>query len=135
MKGKLAWLPFLAAIVLAPATAGAEVDGEAQVHQSGAAQGIGDYVAELDLTGAELILRVSDANRRPVDTAEMSATAVATTKDGSRKSVALKPAGENRLAGKVKFVPPDHGMRAVVMLTVGPIEVGRAIYDLAAGTP
>jgi hypothetical protein len=131
MRRRLAWLPILAAIALTPAAAGADT-GEAPMHKSGAAQGIGDYVAELELTGTELTLRVSDGSRRPVDTAEMSATAIAVAKDGRRKSVALKPAGENRLAGTIKFEPPDLGMRAIVMLTAHSVEVGRAIYDLAA---
>jgi hypothetical protein len=134
MRRGLAALPLLAMLALAPA-ARAQEGGHAHQHSSGPQQMLGDYLAELEATGGDLTLRLSDAGQRPVDTAGMSAQAIAVAKDGSRKTVALKPAGENRLAGRINFVPPDDRLRAMVLLTAGAVEVGKATFNVEAAKP
>jgi hypothetical protein len=127
MRRELARRALFTLFAAEPAAASAA----ANVSPGGREQWIGSYLAEFAPTGAELTLRVSDANHQPVETAGMSATAIVMSKDRGRKSVALKPAGENRLAGKIDFALPDDRLRAMVILTVGVTEVGKASYNFA----
>jgi hypothetical protein len=129
MRRELARRAILTLLAAEPAAASAAA--AADTPPRGQEQWIGSYLAELAPTAQELTLRVSDASHQPVETANMSATATVVSKDGRQKSVALKPAGENRLAGKIDFALPDDRFRAMVILSSGVIEVGKAGYTFA----
>lgn len=98
-------------------------------HQGGQAQKIGAYEAELVVKGSDVTLFVLDDKDRKVDASTMSATAVVLAKGNEQKTVALAPAGENRLVGKADF-PVEGKFRATVSLMAGGKEVGKGRFSL-----
>ena len=108
----------------------------AQAHSHAAPNGgqiqkIGSYEGELVLKGSDVTLYVVDANEKKVDAAPLSATAVVLAKGNEQKTVELKPAGDNKLAGKVDF-PYEGKFRATVALRTAAGEAGKARYSLDA---
>lgn len=141
MNRRLASLTILAAIALAPAApALAHDDGHGHDHphapagHGGQVQTIGGYEGELVVEGSDLTLYVHDESCKPVDVAKMSAAAIVLAK-GGRKTVEMKPAGENKLAGKVGFAPAEGKFRATVTLNEGAVEIGNARYSLGTSEP
>lgn len=106
----------------------------AQAHSHAAPNGgqiqkIGSYEGELVVKGSDIILYVVDADEKKVDAAPLSATAVVLAKGNVQKTVEMKPAGENKLAGKVDF-PVEGKFRAAVSLKTASGEAGKARYSL-----
>jgi nitrogen fixation protein FixH len=97
----------------------------------GQIQALGTYEGELVVKGAQATLYVVDAAEKKVDTAAMSASAVVLAKGNQPKTVDMKPAGENRLAGAVDF-PVEGKFRATVTLRTASGEAGKARYSLDA---
>ena len=95
----------------------------------GQIQKIGSYEGELVIKGSDIILYVVDADERKVDTAPLSAVAVVLAKGNVQKTVEMKPAGENKLAGKVDF-PVEGKFRATVSLRTASGEAGKARYSI-----
>lgn len=108
----------------------------AQAHSHAAPNGgqiqkIGSYEGELVVKGSDIALYVVDANEKKVDAAPLSATALVLAKGNEQKAVELKPAGDNKLAGKVDF-PYEGKFRATVSLRTASGEAGKARYSLDA---
>ena len=98
-----------------------------QAHQHG--EKIGAYEAQLVVKRSDMTLLVVDDKEQKVDASKFTATAVVLAKGNEQKTVELKPAGENRLTGKVDF-PVEGKFRATVTLKSGGNEVGKARYSL-----
>ena len=98
-----------------------------QAHQHG--EKIGAYEAQLVVKGSDMTLLVLDDKDQKVDASKFTATAVVLAKGNEQKTVELKPAGENKLAGKVDF-PVEGKFRASVTLKSGGNELGKARYSL-----
>lgn len=92
---------------------------------------IGPYEAELVVKGSEMTLHVLDEQDRKVDASTLSATAVVLAKGNEHRTVEMKPAGDNRLSGKVDF-PFDGKFRATVSLKTPKGEAGKGRYTLDA---
>lgn len=97
----------------------------------GQIQKIGSYEGELVLKGSDVTLYVVDGDEKKVDAAPLSATATVLAKGNVQKTVELKPAGDNRLTGKVDF-PIEGKFRATVALRTPSGEAGKARYSLDA---
>ncbi len=98
-------------------------------HQGGYAQKIGPYEVELVVKGSELTAFILDAKENKVSSSEFSATAVVLAKGNEQRTVELKPAGDNKLSGKVDF-PVDGKFRTTVTLKSVKGEVGKGRYNL-----
>ena len=98
-----------------------------QAHQHG--EKLGAYEAQLVVKGSDMTLLVLDDKDQKVDASKFTATAVVLAKGNEQKTVELKPAGENKLAGKVDF-PVEGKFRATVTLKSGGNELGKARYSL-----
>jgi hypothetical protein len=125
-----------AAIILATACAAAlpaaarAQGGHGHAHHGGQAQKIGRYEAELVVRGADMTLHVLDANDRPVDASRFVATAQVLARGNEQRTIELRPAGDNRLAGRVDF-PVEGRFRATVTLREADGgEIGRGRYAL-----
>lgn len=94
----------------------------------GQIQKVGKYEAELVVKGSELSLFLTGADEKKADAAGFSANAIVLAKDG-QKTVALSPAGANKLAGKGDFVI-DGKLRATVTLMQGTAEIGKGRYNM-----
>ena len=94
--------------------------------RAGQAQKIGKYEGELVVKGTTLTLYVLDEKDQKVDALKMSATAEVLAKGNEKKTVELKPAGENKLAGTGDFVT-DGKLRATVTLVAAGTEAGKAL--------
>lgn len=121
---RLSTLLLASAISLAPMLAGAQ-----QPHNHVHGQKLGSYEGELVYKGSEITLLVVDSAEQKVDASKMSATAVVLDKSNAQKTVELRPAGENRLTGKIDF-PVDTKLRATVTLKSANAEVGRARFTV-----
>lgn len=119
-----AWLPAIPSL--------ARAQGAHQHAQHGGqAQKIGRYEAELVVRGADVTLHVLDENDRPADASGLIATAQVLARGNEQRTIELRPAGENRLAGRVDF-PVDGRFRAAVTLreAASGAEIGRGRYAL-----
>lgn len=97
----------------------------------GQIQNIGAYEGELVVKGSEVTLYVVDEKEKKVDTAPLSATATVLAKGKEQKVVEMKPAGDNKLVGKIDF-PVEGKFRATVTLRGAAGEAGRARFNLDA---
>lgn len=96
----------------------------------GQVQKIGAYEVEFVARGGQIQLYVLDEQDRPVDAAQLRATAVVLARGNEQRSVDLAPSGENRLAGPLNF-PVDGRVRATVTLRAAAgAEVGRARFTV-----
>lgn len=98
-----------------------------QAHQHG--EKIGAYEAQLVVKGSDVTLFVLDDKDQKVDASKFTATAVVLAKGNEQKTVELKPAGDNKLSGKIDF-PVEGKFRATVTLKTGATELGKARYSL-----
>lgn len=110
------------------------VAAQAQAHShpapnGGQIQKIGAYEAELVVKGSDVILYIVDEKDEKVEASKFSATAVVLAKGNEQKTVELKPAGDNKLAGKVEFALQGK-FRATLTLKSGAAEVGKGRYNL-----
>lgn len=90
---------------------------------------IGKYEGELVVKGSQATLYVVDETEKKVDSSLMSASAVVLAKGNQQKTVELKPAGDNKLAGTVDF-PVEGKFRATVTLRTAAGDIGKARYSL-----
>lgn len=97
----------------------------------GQIQAIGKYEGELVVRGAQATLYVVDEAEKKVDASTLSASAIILAKGNQQKTVELKPAGENKLAGSVDF-PVEGKFRATITLRNASGEIGKARYSLDA---
>ncbi len=97
----------------------------------GQVQQIGPYEVELVVKGADVTLFVLDSQDKKVDVAAFSATATVLAKGNEQKVIELKPAGDNKLGGKVEFAF-DGKFRATVSLKTPAGEAGKGRYALDA---
>lgn len=97
----------------------------------GQIQKIGSYEGELVVKGSDVTLYVVDGDEKKVDAAPLSASATVLAKGNVQKTVELKPAGENRLVGRIDF-PVEGKFRATVALRTASGEAGKARYSLDA---
>ncbi len=120
----------IAALLLIPLAAFAENEhNHAHATNGRQVQKIGVYEAELVFKGADITLYVRDDKDQKVDTATLSATAIILAKGNQQKTVELKPAGDNKLAGKIDF-PVEGKLRATVSLKTAAGEAGKGRYSL-----
>ena len=120
---------FAFVLVLVPSGAFAQTHG----HQGGQTQIIGPYEVELVAKGTEVTLFILDKKDQKVDAAALSGTAEVLAKDNERKTLTLKPAGDNKLAAKIEF-PVEGKFRATVTLRNaqgGEVGKGRYAVDVA----
>ena len=125
---------FAATMCLAiPAPAVGRAQGGATGHghaHTGQEQKIGPYEVELVVrSGGEATLAISDERDQPVDASRFSATAVALARGNERRTIEFRPAGTNRLAGKVDF-PFDGKFRATVTLRGPNGDVGQGRFNV-----
>ncbi len=127
---KLSHLGLAAGLTLLPVSAWA-ADGHDHAHSAngGQVQKIGVYEGELVVKGSDITLYVRDEQDKTVDATTFSATAIVLAKGNEQKTVELKPAGDNKLAGKVDF-PLDAKIRATVSLKAGTTDAGKGRYTL-----
>ena len=118
-----------AAVAAGPQLAFAQ-GGHTHAHHGGQVQKIGRFEAELVVRGAEMTLHVLDENDRPVDASRFAAAATVLARGNEQRQVELRPAGDNRLAGRVDF-PVDGRFRATITLRQSNgDDIGRARYTL-----
>ncbi|WP_156648284.1 hypothetical protein [Methylobacterium sp. Leaf108] len=113
---------------------GAAVAGTGHSHAApngGQIRDIGAYEVELVAKGADLVLYLVDAQEKKVDAAGFSAKAVVLAKGNEQKTVALAPAGDNRLSGRMNFTV-EGKLRATVTLTAPSGEAGKGRFSLDA---
>lgn len=104
--------------------------GHAQhAHQGGQAQKIGPYEVEIVVKGADVTAFILDEKDNKVSSSDFSATAVVLAKGNEQKTLELKPAGDNKLSGKVDF-PIDGKFRTTLTLKSPKGEVGKGRYNL-----
>lgn len=106
----------------------AQGGGHGHAH-SGQEMKIGPYEVELVVRGQEATLAIADDRDRPVDAAGFSASAVALARGNERRNVEFRPAGENRLSGRIDF-PFDGKFRATVTLRDPNGDVGQARFNV-----
>jgi hypothetical protein len=117
----------LATIAVAPA---AFAQGHAHASPNGGQiQKIGTYEGELVFKGSDVILYVVDAAEKKIDTAPLTATATVLARGNEQKLIELKPAGDNKLSGKIDF-PIEGKFRATVSLKTAAGEAGKARFSL-----
>jgi hypothetical protein len=116
-----------ALLLLLPTIALAQ--GHGHSHHGGQEVKIGKYEAELVVKGTSVTLYLNDANDKQIDSSGFSATAVILAKGNQQKTIELKPAGENKLAGAFDF-QVDAKFRATVTLKSSAGEVGKGRYNL-----
>lgn len=133
-RGVLAILSATTLSAIQSGTARAQGSGHqhSHAHHGGQAQKIGRYEAELAVRGAELTLYVLDEADRPVDASRFVATAQVLASGNQQRAVELRPAGENRLAGRVEFQVDGRFRATVTLREASGGEVGRARYTLDA---
>lgn len=98
----------------------------------GQVQQIGPYEVELVVKGTDVSLYVLDSQDKQVDVAKFTAVATVLAKGNEQKAIDLRPAGGNRLAGKVDFAV-DGKFRATVSLRTPAGEAGKGRYSLDPG--
>jgi len=82
--------------------------------------------------GAEVTLYVLDEQERPVDASRFTDLATVLARGNEQRQVELRPAGDNRLTGRVDF-PVDGRFRATIALgQSNGDDVGRARCTLDA---
>lgn len=124
----LALVAGLAGMVSGPAVA----QGHSHAAPNGGQiQKIGAFEGELVVKGSDVTLYVVDGDEKKVDAAPLSATASVLAKGNVQKTVEMKPAGDNKLSGKVDF-PIEGKFRATVSLRTVSGEAGKARYSLDA---
>lgn len=133
-RGVLALLPVATLPAIQPGTARAQGSGHGHTHahHGGQAQKIGRYEAELVVRGADVTLHVLDEADRPVDASRFAASAQVLASGNQQRTVELRPAGENRLAGRVDFRVDGRFRATVTLREAGGAELGRARYSLDA---
>ncbi len=117
------------AITLTPGFAVAQQHGHA--HREGAVDKIGQYEAELDVKGNEVILHLRDSADKEVPAEGFKATAVVLAKDG-QKAIELMPSGGNALSGKGEFTYSGK-FRATVTLSGPSGEIGKGRFNFTPG--
>jgi nitrogen fixation protein FixH len=128
MNSRIAALAIVAAAMTAAPAAMAQGHSHASPN-GGQIQKLGSYEGELVVKGSEVILFVVDSAEKKVDSAPLTATATVLAKGNEQKVVELKPAGENKLTGKVEF-PVEGKFRATVSLKTASGEAGKARFNL-----
>lgn len=128
----LASLPIAALIAARAGTAQAQGSGHGHTHahHGGQAQRIGRYEAELVVRGADVTLHVLDEADRPVDASRLVASAQVLASGNQQRTLELRPAGENRLAGRVDFRVDGRFRATVTLRETSGAEIGRARYSL-----
>ena len=116
------------ASLMTPALARSQGTGHGHAH-TGQEQKIGSYEVELVVRGSEASLAISDARDQPVEASGFSAIAVVLARGNERRTVEFRPAGGNRLAGKVDF-PFDGKFRATVTLRGPGGDLGSARFNV-----
>jgi hypothetical protein len=117
------------AVLTGPQLAHAQ-GGHTHAHHGGQAQKIGRYEAELVVRGADMTLHLLDERDRPVGASGFTAMATVLARGNEQRQVELRPAGDNRLAGRVDF-PVEGRFRATIALRQSNgDDVGRARYTL-----
>lgn len=127
-------LPRVIALTLLTVVTAAPQAALAQAHNHGPSNGgqlvkIGVYEGELVVKGSDVTLFVEDDKEKAADASKLSATAVVLAKGNEQKTIQLKPAGDNKLTGKVDF-PVEGKFRATVTLMSGTTEIGKGRYNL-----
>ena len=116
--------------IAAPAASWAQGAGGGHGHaHTGQEQKLGPYEVELVVRGGEATLAISDEKDQPVDASRFSATAVALARGNERRTIEFRPAGANRLAGRVDF-PFDGKFRATVTLRGPGGDLGQARFNV-----
>ncbi|MGE3279991.1 MAG: adenylosuccinate synthase [Alphaproteobacteria bacterium] len=123
------FMPAAFALVLGLSlTAGfAQAGGQGHPHHGGQTRIIGTYEVELVAKGAEVTLFVLDDKDQKVDASVLSGSAEVLAKGNERKTVELKPAGDNKLAAPINF-RVEGKFRATVTLRNAQGEVGKGRY-------
>ena len=131
-RGVLVMLSTATLPAIQPGTARAQGSGHGHTHahHGGQAQKIGRYEAELVVRGADVTLHVLDEADRPVDASRLVASAQVLASGNQQRTVELRPAGENRLAGRVDFRVDGRFRATVTLREASGAEVGRARYSL-----
>lgn len=122
---------FAIVLVLFPTGGFAQTSGgHGHPHQGGQTQMIGPYEVELVVKGSDVTVFILDDKEQKIDASRLSGTAEVLAKGNERKSIELKPAGDNKLAAKAEF-PVEGKFRATVTLR-NPQggEVGKGRYSL-----
>ena len=118
---------FALILVLFPAGSFAQSHGHSHSQQGGQTQIIGPYEVELVAKGSELTLFILDNKDQKVDAAQLSGSAEVLAKGNERKTLPLKPAGDNKLAAPIDF-QVEGKFRATVTLRNAQGEVGKGRY-------
>lgn len=105
---------FAIVLVLIPPGAFAQVRGTSHPQQQGQTQIIGSNEVEPAIKGTEAALFILDNNERKVDATRLSVNVEVLVKGNERKTIELKPAGDDRLAAKADFAV-ESNFRATVM--------------------
>lgn len=130
-RARIAYLALAAGFVgTAPTWAVAQGHSHAAPN-GGQIQKIGAFEGELVVKGTDVTLYVVDSDEKKVDAAPLSATASVLAKGNVQKTVEMRPAGDNKLSGKVDF-PVEGKFRATVSLRTASGEAGKARYSLDA---
>jgi nitrogen fixation protein FixH len=128
MNSRITAFAFVAALFTAAPAALAQGHSHAAPN-GGQIQKMGAYEGELVVKGSEVILYVVDSAEKKVDSAPLTATATVLAKGNEQKAVEMRPAGENKLSGKVDF-PVEGKFRATVSLKTASGEAGKARFNL-----
>lgn len=119
-----------AVLVLLPAGASAQTRGHGHPHHGGQTRMIGPYEAELVVKGSDVTLLLATETEEKVDASRLSGTAEVLTQGNERRSIELKPGGDNKLAGKAEF-PVGGKFRATVTLRDAQGgQIGKGRYSL-----
>jgi nitrogen fixation protein FixH len=103
--------------------------GHGHSHHGGQEIKLGNYEGELVVKGSNVTLHLNDAKDQKIDAAGFTASAVVLAKGNQQKTIELKPAGDNTLAGTLDF-QVDGKFRATVTLKSSAGEVGKGRYSL-----
>lgn len=122
---------FASVLVLFSAGAVAQTGSHGHPHQGGQTQMIGPYEVELVAKGTEVTLFILDDKDQKVDASRLSGSAEVLAKGNERKTVELKPAGDNKLAAPINF-QIEGKFRATVTLRNAQGEVGKGRYAVDA---
>ena len=118
---------FALALALSPTGAFAQKQGHNHPHQGGQTQIIGPYEVELVAKGNEVTLFILDDKDQKVDASRFGGAAEVLARGNERKTVELKPAGDNKLAAPINF-QVEGKFRATVTLRNAQGEVGKGRY-------
>ena len=123
---------FAAVLVLVPAGSFAQTHGHGpgHPHQGGQTQIIGPYEVELAVKGTEVTLFILDDKDQKVDASGLSGSAEVLAAGNERKTVELKPAGDNKLVAKVEFAVEGKFRATVTLRNAQGGEVGKNRYSV-----